>query len=215
MIAAYRPLRPRVSCKAFAGTRYNPDFARRLRKQRMQEIHIQEHSSPIKNWKQLLVVGVLAFVVPVFLIIAIVQIVTGGLKVDPGSLAMSEEAIAARLKPAGEARLTLGDAPAAAAPSVAGVQSAAAVPAAQPATAARSGNEVYQQACAMCHAAGLAGAPKAGDAAAWKARIAQGVPTLHNHAINGIRAMPAKGGNPSLSDAEVKAAVDYLVAQVK
>jgi cytochrome c5 len=67
----------------------------------------------------------------------------------------------------------------------------------------------------MCHAAGLAGAPKAGDAAAWKARVAQGVPTLHDHAINGIRAMPAKGGNPSLSDAEVKAAVDYLVAQVK
>jgi cytochrome c5 len=181
----------------------------------MKEIHIQEHSSPIKNWKQLLVVGVLAFVVPVFLIIAIVQIVMGGLKVDPGSAAMSEEAIAARLKPVGEVRLTLGETPAAAAPSVAGAQLAAAAPAAQPAATTRSGSEVYQQACAMCHATGLAGAPKTGDVAAWKARIAQGVPTLHNHAVNGIRTMPAKGGNPSLSDAEVKAAVDYLVAQAK
>jgi cytochrome c5 len=181
----------------------------------MKEIHIQEHSSPIKNWKQLLVVGVLAFVVPVFLIIAIVQIVTGGLKVDPGSLAMSEDAIAARLKPVGEVRLTLGEAPSAPAPSEAGIQTAAVAPAAQPAAAARPGSEVYQQACAMCHATGLAGAPKTGDAAAWKARIAQGVPTLHSHAINGIRTMPAKGGNPSLSDAEVKTAVDYLVAQAK
>ena len=59
------------------------------------------------------------------------------------------------------------------------------------------------------------GAPKTGDKAAWQPRIGQGVPTLYTHALNGIRAMPPKGGNPSLSDAEVKAAVDYLVAQAK
>jgi cytochrome c5 len=171
----------------------------------MKEIHIHEHSSPIKNWKQLLVVAVLAFAVPVFLIIAIVQVITGGLKVDPGSLAMSEEAIAARLKPVGEVRLA----------GTAATAVAATAPAAAPAAKAKSGPEVYQLACAACHAAGLAGAPKSGDKAAWQPRIAQSVPTLYTHALNGIRMMPARGGNASLSDAEVKAAVDYMVAQAK
>jgi cytochrome c5 len=67
----------------------------------------------------------------------------------------------------------------------------------------------------MCHAAGLAGAPKLGDKAAWQPRIAQGIPTLYAHALNGIRTMPARGGNTNLSDAEVKAAVDHLVAKAK
>ena len=178
----------------------------------MNEIHIQEHPSPIKNWKQLLVVAVLAFAVPVFLIIAIVQIVTGGLDVDAGAPANTEETIAARLKPVGEVRLAgAAAATATAAPTVANAQQATGAPEAK----AKSGQEVFQQVCAVCHAAGLAGAPKAGDAAAWKPRIAQGVPTLYTHALNGIRMMPAKGGNPSLSDAEVKAAVDYMVAQAK
>lgn len=176
----------------------------------MSEIHIPEHSSPIKNWKQLLVVAVLSFAVPVLLILAIVQVITGGLAVDPGSLAMSEEAIAARLKPVGEVRLA-GTAAVVAAPTVANAQPAGgAAP-----TKAKSGQEVYQQVCAICHAAGVTGAPKDGDKAAWKARIAQGIPTLYTHALGGIRMMPAKGGNTSLSDAEVKAAVDYLVAQGK
>ncbi len=178
----------------------------------MKEIHIQEHPSPIKNWKQLLVVAVLAFAVPVFLIIAIVQVITGGLKVDPGSSAMSEEAIAARLKPVGEVRLA-GTAAATAAPATTAATTTA--PAAAPAAKAKSGQEVYQLACTACHATGLAGAPKTGDKAGWQPRIAQGVPTLYTHALNGIRMMPARGGNPSLSDAEVKAAVDYLVAQAK
>ena len=178
----------------------------------MKEIHIPEHPSPIKNWKQLLVVAVLSFAVPVFLILAIVQIITGGLAVDPTSLAMSEEAIAARLKPVGEVRLArhgLGRCRRSA--GMANAQPAAGCQPPRP----KSGQEVYQQACAVCHAAGVAGAPKTGDKAAWKPRIAQGVPTLYTHALNGIRTMPAKGGNPSLSDAEVKAAVDYLVAQAK
>lgn len=176
----------------------------------MNEIHIKEHPSPIKNWKQLLVVAVLSFAVPVFLIIAIVQVITGGLAVDPGSLAMSEEAIAARLKPVGEVRLA-GAAAAVAVPAVANPQPVASAAAAK----AKSGQEVYQQVCAVCHAGGIAGAPKTGDKTAWKARIALGVPTLYTHALTGIRMMPAKGGNPGLSDAEVKAAVDYLVAQAK
>ena len=67
----------------------------------------------------------------------------------------------------------------------------------------------------MCHSAGLMGAPRTADKAAWQPRVAQGKATLYQHAIGGIRAMPAKGGNASLSDAEVKAAVDYLAGMAK
>lgn len=74
----------------------------------------------------------------------------------------------------------------------------------------KSGEEVYKSVCMMCHAAGLMAAPKFGDKAQWEARIAQGYDTLVSHAVKGIRNMPAKGGNPSLSDAEVAGAVKYM-----
>jgi cytochrome c5 len=77
------------------------------------------------------------------------------------------------------------------------------------------GAKTYQAVCSMCHAAGLMSAPKLGDKAAWKPRLAQGAATLHEHAIKGIRLMPAKGGNPALSDADVSAAVDYMASQGK
>lgn len=76
-----------------------------------------------------------------------------------------------------------------------------------------SGDSVYQSACAACHATGIANAPKYGDAAAWEPRIAQGVEVLYEHAINGFNTMPAKGGNISLSDDAVKAAVDYMIGK--
>jgi cytochrome c5 len=88
--------------------------------------------------------------------------------------------------------------------------------AAEPSKAGKvDGKKVYDGLCAACHAAGVAGAPKTGDKGAWAPRVAQGMDTLHQHAIKGIRAMPAKGGNPALSDAEVSAAVDHMVAQSK
>jgi len=185
-------------------------------------------SGPIGNWKQLLVVAVLAFVVPVFIIISVVKLITGGLNADPSAPQMSEEAVAARIKPVGEVNLVQAPAapasePAAAAgaavpadtPASAAPAPAAPAPATPAAAAARSGEQVYQQACAMCHGAGIAGAPKLGDAAAWKARIAQGKSTLHQHALKGIRTMPPKGGNLALPDAEVVAAVDYMVSAAK
>jgi cytochrome c5 len=97
---------------------------------------------------------------------------------------------------------------------------AALIPAAAPAgaapAAAGGGEGVYKAGCAACHSAGIAGAPKSGDKAAWAPRIAQGKPTLYEHAIKGYigkaGAMPAKGGNSALADADVKAAVDYMVA---
>ncbi|WP_315900607.1 c-type cytochrome [Halomonas sp. DP8Y7-1] len=80
-----------------------------------------------------------------------------------------------------------------------------------PAVAAIDGAAVYGGICMACHEAGIAGAPVRGDAAAWEPRLAQGFETLYDHAINGFNAMPPKGGNPSLSDDEIKAAVHYMV----
>ena len=71
----------------------------------------------------------------------------------------------------------------------------------------KTGAEVVKGGCAMCHAAGLMSAPIIGDKAQWESRIAQGYDVLVKHAINGIRTMPAKGGNPALTDGEVAAAV--------
>ena len=94
---------------------------------------------------------------------------------------------------------------------------AMAIPAAMPfAAAAQGGGEgTYKSACSACHASGVAGAPKLGDKTAWGARVAKGKATLYEHALKGFNAMPAKGGNITLSDGDVKAAVDFLVAQAK
>ena len=82
-----------------------------------------------------------------------------------------------------------------------------------------SGPQVYNMACIVCHAPpGVGGAPPIGDAAAWQPRIAQGADTLHLHALQGYQGekgfMPAKGGRVDLSDADIIAAVDYMVEQV-
>jgi cytochrome c5 len=102
---------------------------------------------------------------------------------------------------------------------VAGQDNSALVPAeATPAVAAEDlpGETVYNQACVACHGAGIAGAPKFGDKAAWGPRIAQGADTLHKHAIEGFQGkaglMPPKGGRTDLSDQSVINAVDYIVA---
>lgn len=77
------------------------------------------------------------------------------------------------------------------------------------------GKSTYDMACAACHAAGVAGAPKIGDKAAWAPRIKTGTATLYTSALKGKGAMAAKGGNASLSDEAVKAAVDYLLSTSK
>ena len=74
----------------------------------------------------------------------------------------------------------------------------------------KSGEEIYKAVCVSCHQAGVLNAPKFGDIQAWAPRISQGYDLLVQHAIKGIRSMPAKGGNASLSDAEVAGAVLYM-----
>ncbi len=113
-------------------------------------------------------------------------------------------------KPAEEAA-----APVLAAAAVEAIKPVAAVEVAAPVTehVAQSGAEVVKGVCAMCHAAGLMNAPKIGDKAQWEPRIALGYETLVSHAVNGIRTMPAKGGNPDLTEAEIAAAVAEMANQ--
>jgi cytochrome c5 len=79
----------------------------------------------------------------------------------------------------------------------------------------RDGATIYNAVCMACHATGVAGAPKTGDKAAWAPRIATGSAALLTSASNGKNAMPARGGAADLTDAELKAAVEYLVGKAK
>jgi cytochrome c5 len=112
-------------------------------------------------------------------------------------------------------------APAAAATTTSAAASAAPAPAAAAAPAAGKGGDAskgkatYESTCVVCHGAGVAGAPKVGDKAAWAPRIKTGMDVLHAAALKGKGAMPPKGGNASLPDADVAAAVDYMVSQSK
>jgi len=115
--------------------------------------------------------------------------------------APASKAAAAEAKPAE---------PATAAPAAKSAEPVAVVAAAPAPAAGKSGEEVYKAVCAMCHAAGLMNAPKFGDKTLWEPRIKQGYQTLVGNATKGIRMMPAKGGNPSLTDAEVAGAVKYM-----
>lgn len=158
----------------------------------MSDAH-NEHESAIKTPKQLVAAVIGFFIVVVVGIILIVKFVTTERLPGAGSEAQTEEAVAARLKPVADEGFTLVDANA---PKV-----------------LQSGEAIYKSTCAACHASGAAGAPKTGDAGSWGARLAQGYDTLVKNAIQGIRAMPAKGGNPDLDDVEVARAVVFMANQ--
>ena len=142
--------------------------------------------------------------------------------------ANTPEAIAARIAPVTTLAVDTTKTAAQALPLVATVPTkvaapvvAMAIPAAAgaPAAASAGGEGVYKAACVACHGAGIAGAPKLGDKAAWSTRTAQGKTILYDHAIRGFQGkagvMPAKGGNTALADADVKSAVDYMVSSSK
>ena len=90
----------------------------------------------------------------------------------------------------------------------------AAAPEAAPAPAANAGKALYEQTCAVCHGAGIAGAPKFGDKAAWAPFVATGLDTMVEKATKGVGAMPPKGGSTA-SDEDFKAAIQYMVDNAK
>lgn len=155
----------------------------------MSDAH-NEHQSAIKTPKQLAAAVIGFFAVVILGIILLVQYVTADKLTGRGSDSQTADSIAARLAPVADEGYTLKDS--------SGPKKLQAAEA------------VYNAVCAACHATGAAGAPKFGDAGAWGPRIAQGYDTLLKHAIEGIRAMPAKGGNPDLDDVEVARVVVYL-----
>lgn len=148
-----------------------------------------EHESFIKTPQQLIVVGVLSFVVPVVLIIMLAQFVLSTVGNDPSGATI--EATAARIKPVAEITVS----------------------AAGAGGGARTGEEIVKGACAACHTTGAAGAPKVGDKAAWSARLGAGLNGLLQSAIKGKGAMPPKGGSTDLSEYEMARAVVYMANQ--
>lgn len=153
----------------------------------MSQAHDTEegHDTPIKTPKQLITVIVLSFLVPIFAIVLLVKNVGTEPREGAGSEAMSAEAVAERIQPVGNVLLKLEGGP------------------------AKSGEEVFKAQCTACHTAGLAGAPKLGDAAAWGPRVAQGFETLWTSALKGKNAMAAQGGG-DFSDYEIGRAVAYM-----
>lgn len=157
----------------------------------MSENHTDDHSSFIKTPKQLIVVVLLAFIVPIALILVLTQLATKGTHVDRNDPAFSDEAVARRLKPVGEVTIVDASAP----------------------KVEKTGEQVVTAVCAACHTTGALNAPKIGDKAAWAPLIKEGYDQLTETAIKGIRQMPPRGGNPDLTDTEVARAVAYMANQ--
>lgn len=179
----------------------------------------------IKTPKQLIWAVVLAFIVPIIVILMLVSFVTSAKKPGAGSDAFTPEAVAERIAPVAKFELdpaasTTPVAPVAApsampaATAVTAVTSSAAVPAATVA-AVDAGKALYEKACMACHVAGVAGAPKFGDKTAWAPRIKLGVDALTASVIKGKGAMPPRGAAGGASDADIKAAVQYMVNAAK
>lgn len=151
----------------------------------MSENHHEEaHTGPIKNPKQMLVAGVLSFVIPVFVIIGLVMYVTSDNKTAAGSV-NTEKAIAERILKVGTVEIRDANRP------------------------LRAGEEVYKGQCAACHATGAAGAPKFGDAEAWGPRIKTGLEALVQSALKGKGAMAPQGGG-DFNDTEIARAAVFM-----
>jgi len=150
-------------------------------------------NSLIKTPRQLLTVIILAFVAPVILIILLATyVVRSASSGVAGSDAMTEQSVADRMRRVGV--VVVAD--------TSGGKTL------------QTGEAVYTAACSACHAAGIAGAPRTGDAAAWAPRLRQGFDLLVKHAVEGFKAMPPKGGNMNLDSIEVARAVAFMGNQV-
>jgi cytochrome c5 len=169
---------------------YSPflDFEKCI-KEIMSDAH-NEHESAIKTPAQLITAIVAGLVVPIICIVLLVQYVTSEKLLGAGTESQTPKAIAERIRPVADEGFTLKDANA---PKV-----------------LQTGVAIYTSTCAACHATGVAGSPKVGDSAAWAPRIGQGYEALLKNALAGLRAMPAKGGNPDLDDVEIARAVVHM-----
>lgn len=123
--------------------------------------------------------------------------------------AADENEIIDRVKPVGQLVIKAEDK----AETTADAATANTAPEAAAPAAAGAGKATYDTACFACHGTGVAGAPILGKKDAWADRISKGKEALYTSAINGLNAMPAKGGSTSLSDEDIKAVVDYMVEQ--
>jgi cytochrome c5 len=155
-----------------------------------QDDHDLPHEGPIKTPKQLVWAVLLSFVVPIIAILLLVSFVTASKQPAAGSDGLSPQAIAQRLRPVGQVEVRDTSDPA----------------------AMKTGQQVYAAQCAACHTAGVAGAPKLGDAAAWAPRLKTGFETLHNSALKGKGAMGPQGGG-DFTDFEIGRAVVYMANQ--
>jgi cytochrome c5 len=152
--------------------------------------HDGPHEGPIKTPKQLIVAVVLSFVVPIFAIILLVMYVASDRQPAAGSTGMDAEAVARRIRPVG--RVEIKDA--------------------SDIASLKSGEQVYTAQCSACHAAGVVGAPKLGDAALWAPRIETGFEALLSSVLKGKGAMGPQGGGDFV-DLEIARAVVYMANQ--
>lgn len=149
--------------------------------------HEEEHTGPIKNPKQLLMAVFFSFVVPVFAIIGLVYYVISENKPAAGSTNV-EMSVAERIRKVGSVEIRDAN------------------------RALKSGEDVFKVQCTACHTAGVAGAPKLGDSAAWAPRIKTGYTALLTSALKGKGAMGAQGGG-DYSDTEIARAVVFMANQ--
>ncbi len=149
--------------------------------------HDLPHEGPIKTPRQLIATVVASFVIPIIVIILLVNYVDLGSRTAVGSSGLQAEAVARRLQPIGSVTVRDASAPA----------------------LLRTGEQVFTGQCSACHANGVAGAPKVGDAVAWAPRIKTGYEALLNSALKGKNAMGAQGGG-EYNDTEIGRAVVYI-----
>ncbi|MCL9846154.1 c-type cytochrome [Ralstonia solanacearum] len=156
----------------------------------MSDAQHDEHEPLIKTPKQLVIAVIAAFAVPILVIILLANYVGLGVKEGAGSSGMSEEAVNDRIKPVAQLELKDLNAP----------------------RVYKTGEQLYKEVCATCHAAGVAGAPKFGDAASWASRLPQGLDGLAKVALAGKGGMPARGGTSpdDVSDYEIQRAIVYM-----
>ena len=183
--------------------------------------------------RKTILILLVGFATPVIVLLLIVHFISDETVPPAGSASLSTAAVNERIAPVGQVAVA-SSAQAASQANAASMSSAApaasasgpigggGASAASGGTAmvasADAGKKLYESTCIACHGAGVAGAPKVGDKAAWSPIVAQGMPVLYDRAIHGYTGkrgmMPPKGGSTA-SDADVKAAVDYMVAQSK